>query len=202
MEDPVLLHRIYKKLAGQAAARKYPETLRTARYWLERLRKDFADEAYAALPHTVTHGDYTPANLLFHHDAIAGVFDFDWSRWAPRIRDLADGLFFISGNRRTPLEPGNIWSLTEAVELTVDRAALWLNAYHDVSPIREDERAAIPLALAARWLSVRVEGTAKVPETEQIRFALANLAAPLEWLEQHWHEVLAKLAPPPYDSGQ
>ena len=135
----------------------------------------------------MTHGDFTLANLLFAPDgSVCGVFDFDWSRRGPRVRDIADGLFFVAGRRRTPLQAGSIWSLTEAVALRPARCAAWLGSYTTVSPLTPAEWNAIPLALAARWLSVRVEGMAKVPPEDRLRFAFGNLIPPLRWLDAHW----------------
>jgi len=194
MEDPGLLTRVYERLSEHAAATQFSSELRLAHEWLRRLRSTFDDSVYNSLPHTVTHGDYTPANLLFSGHRVVGVFDFDWARRAPRVRDLADGLFFISGTRLTPLVPGDIWSLTEAVDLKIPRVVLWLQSYHDVSPITHSELKAIPLALAARWLSVRVEGMAKVSDRLRMRFALAPITKPLMWLDGHWPEVEAAFA--------
>jgi len=189
MESPTLLTVIYGKLEAEADCVPYGNALACVKHWLTRLRAEFADEVYASLPHTVTHGDFTLANILFDGRTISGIFDFDWARWAPRIRDIADGLFFVSGQRETRLVPANIWSLTEAVALSAERARLWLHSYQQISVLSEREIACIPLALAARWLSVRVEGMAKVETHERTRFALGNVIAPLNWLEQHWHEV-------------
>ena len=50
------------------------------------------------------------------------------------------------------------------------------------------------LALAARWLSVRVEGTAKVPEAERLRFCFGNVEGPLAWLEDNWPTVADRLS--------
>jgi Ser/Thr protein kinase RdoA (MazF antagonist) len=194
MENPVLLSGIYADLRRRSAAGSFAPALRVARSWLERLETEFAASRYDALPQTVTHGDFTLANLLFDTKGnLAGIFDFDWSRWGPRVRDLADGMYFIAGIRRSPLEPGNIWSLTESVGLTVDRCADWLNAYQSVAVLSAEEAACIPLALAARWLSIRVEGMAKVPPDERLRFALANVTEPLQWLEENWAAVAARL---------
>jgi len=186
MENPVLLTGIYADLEARPGAEDFPTTV-VADRWLRRLVQEFPAERYDALPHTVTHGDFTLANLLFDEETrLVGIFDFDWSRWGPRVRDLADGMYFIAGQRRSPLEPGDIWSLTESVDLTVVRCAAWLNAYQEVSPVTREEIDCMPLALAARWLSIRVEGTAKVPENERLRFAFANVAEPLTWLEKNW----------------
>lgn len=193
MEDPVLLSRLYAGLVATPGAASYASSLALAEAWLDRLCRCFDDAVYARLPHTVTHGDFTLANLLFLDGRVSGVFDFDWARWAPRLRDLADGMFFIAGQRRTPLVAADIWSLTEAAELSVPRCAHWLRHYAEHAPLTLDELACLPLALAARWLSVRVEGMAKVPQPDRLRFALGNLAEPLEWLDRHWPEVLAAL---------
>jgi Ser/Thr protein kinase RdoA (MazF antagonist) len=193
MEDPALLQRVYAGLAATAGTASQAPALALAQAWLERLRRHFSATVYSHLPQTVTHGDFTLANLLFLEGQVSGIFDFDWARWAPRLRDLADGMFFIAGERRTPLVAADIWSLTEAAQLSVPRCARWLRSYDECAPLRPDELACLPLALAARWLSVRVEGMAKVPEAERRRFALGNLAAPLEWLDRHWPEVLAAL---------
>lgn len=193
MESPALLSRIYQRLAATSGSSDFSAALAVAGRWLRRLEDDFDDRRYAALPHTVTHGDFTLANILFLDGRVSGVFDFDWARWAPRIRDVADGLFFVSGRRRTPLVASDIWSLTEAAELSLTRALDWLRSYSAVVRLDEHEVASLPLALAARWLSVRVEGMAKVPETERLRFALGNLHAPLDWLDAHWPEVVSAL---------
>jgi Ser/Thr protein kinase RdoA (MazF antagonist) len=194
MESPALLARVYGRLAEDARIR-FPVARTVATVWLGRLREEFPDTVYDALPQTMTHGDFTLANLLFAPDgAVCGVFDFDWSRRAPRVRDVADGMFFVAGQRRTPLVAGNIWSLTEAVDLTVPRCVHWLRSYHAGNPLTAAELAAIPLALAARWLSVRVEGMAKVPPEDRLRFAFGSLSQPLVWLAERWGDVARTVA--------
>ena len=185
MESPELLAPLYERL-GREAGSEFGAARATAGRWLARLREELSDRVYFGLPQTMTHGDYTLANLLFAEDGdVCGVFDFDWSRPGPRVRDVADGLFFVAGRRRTPLVAADIWSLTEAVELRPERCAAWLEGYGEANPLSPAERAAIPLALAARWLSVRLEGSAKVPPEDRLRFVFGNLAEPLDWLETH-----------------
>jgi len=182
MESPELLALLYDRLSQEAGTR-FAKAQSVANRWLARLQKELPDGVYYQLPQTMTHGDFTLANLLFSDvGSVCGVFDFDWSRRGPRVRDVADGMFFVAGQRRTPLMAANIWSLTEAVELSTDRCAAWLESYQQSNPLSPAEVAAIPLALAARWLSVRLEGTAKVPPEDRLRFTFGNLAEPLEWL--------------------
>lgn len=190
MEDPELLKRVYHRLSREQGAGTYRENIELSLRWLDKLCTAFGREAYDALPHTVTHGDFTLANLLFDPGgSVCGVFDFDWSRWAPRIRDVADGMFFLGGERRTPLVPADIWSLTEDATLHRHRCVCWLRSYSDVSELTAAEVNAVPLALAARWLSVRVEGMAKVPPDDRRRFCFGNLAPPLRWLDENWDAV-------------
>ena len=195
MEAPTLLRMIYDSVLAPPHSAEWENACDMARAWLHRLAADYGDEMFDALPHVVTHGDFTLANILFDTaGSVCGIFDFDWSRWAPRVRDIADGMYFVSGVRRSPLVPSDIWSLTATADLTVSRCVIWLKAYAEINPLEEAELQAIPLAFAARWLSVRVEGMAKVPEADRIRFALENLAEPLAWLEAHWHEVKTTVA--------
>ena len=194
MENPELLARIYGDLSARVDAADYAEAVVVSRAWLARLLDRFGRERYEMLPHTVTHGDFTLANLLFdRRGAVVGVFDFDWARWAPRIRDIADGMLFIAGQRQSPLRAGDIWSLTEAPSLRLDRCSAWLRGCQALTPLSPEEVRALPLAAAARWLSIRVEGVAKVPDSDKLRFCFGNLAAPLLWLDTNWAAVAREL---------
>lgn len=194
MEDPELLALIYEGLASDPEARDFEEALRVCRRWLERLCTEFDRPKYDALPHVLTHGDYTLANLLFDDaDRVVGIFDFDWARWGPRVRDVADGIHFIAAHRRTPLRAGDIWSLTEAAQFSCQRCLRWLCAYREIAPLSGTEIEAIPLAFAARWLSVRVEGMAKVAPEERLRFCFREVTTPLQWIEEHWPRVCLSL---------
>ena len=190
MEDPDLLVRIYADVESRPEAEGYAHAADACGQWLERLCAAYGRAAYEALPMTVTHGDYTNANLLFDEaDRVVGVFDLDWARWAPRVRDLADGMYFIGAVRRTPLRSHDIWSLTETADFDAERCLAWLRAYHELDPLASAEVDAIPLAFAARWLSIRVEGMAKVPPEDRARFCFRGIAEPLEWLEGRWRGV-------------
>jgi len=194
-EDPILLGRAYAERLADAATGRFAEAAEYCRAWISRLQEQFGPETYNGLPHVLTHGDYTLANLLFDgRDVLTGIFDFDWVRWAPRVRDLADGMYFVAAVRRTPLQPADIWSLTDASEFRADRCVQWLRAYGEEEALLAQEIRALPLAFAARWLSVRIEGTAKVPADARARFCFRDVAAPLEWIERHWGEVEAELS--------
>ncbi len=192
LEDPALLTRVYELLAAQPGAGRFESAIATAFVWLRRLREEFSDETWHRLPWTIQHGDYTLANLIFAPSGeVCGIFDLDWARPGPRVRDAADGLFFVAGRRRTPLCPGDIRSLTEPVDLDPGRCALWLRSYAEIAPLTRDECGAVPLALAARWLSVRAEGMAKVPAARRLEFCFGPLEGPLRQLQERWPAIAA-----------
>jgi len=173
----------------------------SAAHWaLERARRlaqTNAGERYQRLLGWVAHGDYTPANLLFTDQGqLAGIFDLDWAMPTPRCRDIGDALFFFAGDRET-VDSSNIWALTDASPFDFDRCVAFLRAYDQTSPLSAQEWDAIPSAFEGRWLSIRLEGMAKVPESERLRFfGRGDLQVPPEWLDEHWGDVYkAALAP-------
>jgi Ser/Thr protein kinase RdoA (MazF antagonist) len=48
-----------------------------------------------ALPdaEVIVHGDYAPYNLVFSHQQVTGIFDFDYARPGPRTYDLASAIY-------------------------------------------------------------------------------------------------------------
>jgi Ser/Thr protein kinase RdoA (MazF antagonist) len=145
------------------------------------------DARYAVLPYTVIHGDYHPANLLFDGDDVAGIFDLDWATRQPRLRDLADGILFFAARRATPIEGGDIASLTQTPWLDAERAALFLEAYAGAAgwPLGPEEEDALPEFVRARWLFCRVDGMRKVLPARRLHFLLDGVASPLQWLAAH-----------------
>jgi Ser/Thr protein kinase RdoA (MazF antagonist) len=149
------------------------------------------DRRYPVLPHTVIHGDYHTANLLFTGDAVAGIFDLDWATYQPRLRDLADGILFFAALRASPIEGRDIASLTQTPWLDAERAGLFLASYQVTAgwPLEADETEALAEFVRARWLFCRVDGLRKVPRERWLRFLLDGVAAPLHWLAAHPHAL-------------
>jgi len=140
---------------------------------------------YRALPRWLIHGDFHPGNLLYSDAGkVAGIFDLDWACEHTRSRDLADAVYYFA--RRGGLFDGSrIESMTEAAEPDFDSAVLFLRTYGELAPLEPEEVRAIPLALRARWLAERLEGSAKVPPEKRTWFITRELERPLEWLDSH-----------------
>jgi len=167
---------------------------RAAAQWALGRARDLCDtnagECYHRLPACVVHGDYTPANLLFDaRGDVAGIFDLDWAMPMPRARDIGDALYFFACDRPTA-DSSDIWTLTEAAAFDFEKCVAFLRAYHGHSPLSDEEWDAIPKAFEGRWLSIRLEGMAKVPEDQRLRFfGRGDIQVPPEWLDAHWADV-------------
>ena len=162
----------------------------------EAMRLAYAGPAYAALAGWIIHGDYTPANLLFSDEGrVVGVFDLDWAVPGARCRDVADGLYFFATRPRR-IDSSDIWSLTDAAEFAPDRCVVFLRAHQEVSPLADCELDALPVAFAGRWLSIRLEGMAKVDPSDRFRFFAREIEEPLRWLDANWQGLRSRLAIP------
>ncbi len=138
----------------------------------------------AGLPLHTIHGDFTSANVLFAPSGrIAGLFDFDWAWRDTRITDIADGTLFFGAEWPAGLDPSDIWSLTSCPRLDTGQMAEFIEAYGRRMPLSRAERRAVPLAILARWVSMRLENAPKVPSYRRTEFILREFAAPFEWYE-------------------
>ena len=186
IDDPGLVRNAFRRIAQGEPAMAY--ALRAA----EALAEEDGPETYAALPQELTHGDYHPGNLRYDEAGeVAGIFDLDWACEHTRARDLADALIFFAGDRAAPLDGGRIESLTAGVATDLDKARRFLHAYTAAAPLTRAEAQAIPLAMRARWLAMRLEGSAKVAPECRVWFITRELELPLDWIAAHGGEVVA-----------
>jgi Ser/Thr protein kinase RdoA (MazF antagonist) len=88
-------------------------------------------------PVQVVHSDWHPGNMLFKHDQVVAVIDYDSARLARRVLDVANGALqfsILSGDR--PEE----WP----DHLDEDRMKQFLGGYEEIDPLTGDERRCIP----------------------------------------------------------
>jgi Ser/Thr protein kinase RdoA (MazF antagonist) len=158
----------------------------------ESVAEELPDELYWSLPMAIVHGDYHSGNLLFDGDRVAGIFDFDWVSHQPRMADITDGLIFFAGRRDSPLDPADIRSLTQPFTLDWPRMRRFMAGYQRVLRVEEDELAALPAFIRARWLYMRVDAMRrKVPDAEKLEFLLSGVLRPLRWVEQEEERLKA-----------
>jgi Ser/Thr protein kinase RdoA (MazF antagonist) len=174
-------------------AQAYGDQLAYLREQATSLAAALPDERYDALPRTVIHGDYHPANLIFQDNDVGGIFDLDWATYQPRLRDLADGILFFAAGRATDIDGGDIASLTQTPKLDMGRSRGFLVAYEAMGwPLTEDEIAALPEFIKARWLFCRVDALRKVPADRRLALLLNGIAEPLDWLAAHADEFTSR----------
>ena len=191
MDDPRLQLLHLNALRGSAVAPADLALLDRCTARVQALSARYAGEAYRALAGWVIHGDYTPANLLFTPGGgVAGIFDLDWAYPGARCRDVADGMYFFAAKPRA-LNASDIWSLTQAADMDAERCRIFLGSYQAASPLSSTEFASIPAAFTGRWISVRLEGMAKVAPAERFRFFSRDIESPLQWLDANWPRLKA-----------
>ena len=147
-----------------------------------RLAQEYGAALYDSLPRGVIHGDYNRYNLLFAANGrVVGVFDFDWAWREARVRDVAEAVLFFGARRSAPTDTASIWSLTAAPRFDLDPMLDVARAYDAKSPLTPEERRALPLAMLARWVSMRTEGIMKVPPDHRAEFLLMSFEEPFKW---------------------
>lgn len=100
--------------------------------WLAR-----ADEAFAPLPVQIIHRDPNPDNILMEADRVTGFLDFDLTRIAPRIFDLA---YAATGILSVALPEAGDAAGERFAQLA---RAVW-QGYHSRSPLSPAEQCALP----------------------------------------------------------
>ena len=128
--------------------------------------------ALAALPHQVIHNDGHPGNLLVdpaHPDAVAGILDFGDTVQTPRVCDLAVALAYLVPDAPRP------WREVEA----------FTAGFESVVPLGDDERAVLPMLIAARTIMRTIINQALNPEPGHEEFYARN--------ERKLHRILETL---------
>jgi len=183
-DDPRLIHAGIRDIEAELRQRLTADDLDYLMSQVALLERELPDERYHVLPKLVVHGDYHPGNLKFLADEVAGIFDLDWATVQPRARDLADGIFLFAGERDGDIDASNISSLTQTWRPSVERGGVFMGAYLASETVTEEEVAALPVLIRARWLYCRVAGMAKVDPAQRVEYFAAGLLEPLRMLDR------------------
>lgn len=140
---------------------------------------------YASLPHTIVHGDWHPANLKFLDHKVAGIFDFDWLGYQPRLLDITDGLLFFGSIRKEALDGGDIWSLTQPFRVVWERLRAFREGYQPLVAMTGPELEALPDFMRQRCLYIRTDAMArKVAPEDRLRFLVTGIEGTLQWIDR------------------
>lgn len=104
--------------------------------WLNAYLERFSTK-YPSLPVQIIHRDPNPDNLMIENGCVTGFVDFDLSRIAPRIFDLAyaaTGILSVAFTRVEPAQRLGFFPLARAI---------W-QGYHSRSPLTAEEWQALP----------------------------------------------------------
>ena len=168
-----------KPLAGDADR----QPLQAVEAQLSLVRRELDQRLYAALPRAIIHGDFHPGNVRFHGGRVAALYDFDYVAVQARARDVGDALIFFASQRRQPLNPDDIRSLTQPFVPDAARCQRLLAAYQTMSRLTESEWDALPWLIRSRWLQMRLRGSRKVPSAEKACFVLDGVFEVINWLD-------------------
>lgn len=170
---PILQH-LFQLAAGR------PE-VKPALRKLERLLEQVAailEQEYDALEQTVIHGDFHAGNLLFQGNKITAVLDFDYAGRGALLRDIGDGIIFLTGRRPAPPDPNDIRLLTQSWRFDAKRTTAFLSGYAAIRPlpVRQD---AIATLMLSRWIQCRLRGSRKVPDADKLAFVFEGFWEPV-----------------------
>lgn len=182
-DHPNALQPILDSLRQRCCRPEQSRNLETIESLLAQGRKDLEDSLYPSLPQTVIHGDFHPGNVRFRGADVAALYDFDYLSVQARARDLVDALMFFTSDRDSPFETDDIHSLTQSFTPNFIATQALLEGYQSINPLTDREWQAIPLLIRSRWVQMRLRGSRKVPESEQLDFVLTGFFMMTDWLQ-------------------
>ena len=189
-DDPAAVLEVIAHVTETYSHNANRDALRRAADRAAWLAEAYGPALYGALPRYVIHGDYNCHNLLFTPAGqVAGVFDFDWAWRDVRVHDIADAVFFFGARRDWSAGPADIWRLTACPRFDLAPMRHVVSAYQAISPLTAVEREALPLAMLARWVSIRCEGVMKVPPPRRAEFLLTAFERPFEWFDTEGQQL-------------
>lgn len=126
-----------------------------------RLRALLPAESYKQLPHLLIHGDIHADNLLFMHDDVAALIDYDQITWDARIVDIADALIGFSTTRKR--DHWLQWGVYQG-PLDEERATRLISGYAEVVPLTTAEVQLLPVMVEIVWLQGELGRVISTPE--------------------------------------
>jgi Ser/Thr protein kinase RdoA (MazF antagonist) len=100
---------------------------------------------------------------------------------------------FFASDRASPFETDDIRDLTQPFTPNLVSAQNLLTGYQSITPLTDSEWQALPLILRSRWIQMRLRGSRKVPESEQLDFVLTDFFVVTDWLNEAGRNFFTQL---------
>ena len=162
---------------------------------LDNIEKDLNDNVYRSLPQVLIHGDFHPGNVKFLNGGKLAFFDLDWVSLQPRLQDLAYGSLFFASSRKNDIDPSDIYSLTDACEISLNNSLIFLSSYHAVSEISSEELNFLPSFIKIAWICCRTDGSKKVISQDRLNYFKRDILKPIKDLDKLSKELINRLYP-------
>lgn len=150
----------------------------------ERCCKITNDLGLRTWPCSVIHADWHPGNMLFRHQKVVAVVDYDAARSGQPVIDTANGLLQFS-----MLSAKHIENWPDEIDLP--RARLFVEGYVSLQPLTPEERMALPHLMIEALVAesvLPVAATGSFGRYQGVRF-LNMVRRKVAWMEQHADEL-------------
>lgn len=135
-------------------------------------------------PLRVVHGDWHPGNMLFRHESVVAVIDYDSCRAAQHVLDIANGAlqFSITTGDRPDQWPD---------EIDEARFGAFLRGYEEIEPITGAQRSAIPALMIEALIGESVLPIARTGSfgTWTGFGVLRMIGRKVRWLREHQQQL-------------
>ena len=198
-DHPDLLGEYIDRLEANADSPEQFEVIGHIRRQQDRVRQELDSGLYERLPKAVTHGDVHPGNMAFTDSDVSAVFDFDYMSIQARARDLCDALMFFAGNRDTPLDCDDIYSLAQPCTLDMRRSAILLEGYQSAAkdgplgPLVDLDWQGLPPIMRSQWCQIRLRGSRKIPPKKAVDFATDKFLDMIDWIDNQSSDFFNEL---------
>lgn len=164
--DPSEMRGLTSKLRADAS-----DSLSGYKSWITSAADELSDADFASLPCTLIHGDIQPANILIESGRVSALVDLDWCDRRPRIYDLAFAILMCCATHASPIDGGDIWSLTQPPNVEAHLVRLFLQNYNECGwPLEGREIDALRPQILLSWCHCRLAGAMKVEVGRRAEF--------------------------------
>ncbi|MDM8540516.1 phosphotransferase [Desulfococcaceae bacterium HSG9] len=182
---------IAQKMRNSRFQSYFQENLKTILGIIE--RNPLTSQKIKGLPVIPAHYDFHPGNLKWDDEAVAGLFDFDWSKIDLRLFDVCMAVIYFCSR----------WGGRTDGELRLDKSALFLSSYHNrlrskqgFDSLSDDEQQLLPTMLAiadiylVHWEVADFHDTEEADDNEYLVYLKHNVRL-MRWIETH-HFAIAE----------